>query len=241
MKTLKNFMMIGVLTFIVSEVNAQLKFEINKDLEQYTKQLAEKFDEISKERKSNLREIGDFLVTNLDENNSFSTLFVCTHNSRRSHLSDLWFKYALLFYGIDGLESFSGGLEATAFNPNAISALERVGFTIDYNKEVDNSVVSITPGKYPIWKMKSKVYSHNVNPTSNFAAIMVCSDADKSCPVVPGASGRFSLPYNDPRYYDRTPSQDLKYDQIVQQIGKEIFYLADYIKSQLILKKELIK
>ncbi|WP_020530412.1 hypothetical protein [Flexithrix dorotheae] len=241
MKTLKKLLIVAVGLFGISNAHAQLELEVNQELEQNTKLLVKQLDEISEERKSELTEIGNFLVNQLEEKDAFSALFVCTHNSRRSHISDVWFKYALLFYGVEGLESFSGGTEATAFNPHAIAALERAGFTIHYNKNVDNPVVSVTPGKYPVWKMKSKVYTHKINPTSDFAAIMVCSDADKSCPVVSGATGRFSLPFKDPRYYDGTPSQDLKYDETVQEIGKEMFFLADHIKSQLIIKKEILK
>ncbi len=240
MKTNKSILGLA-LVLIALQSYAQLQLEINKDLKVYTNELVTSFDEITQERKDQLTEIGDFLVSNLQEEGTFSVLFVCTHNSRRSHLADTWFKYASLFYGVDSLQSFSGGLEETAFNINAINALERAGFTIHYNKEIENRVVSITPGKFPVWRMKSKHFSHPINPTSDFAAVMVCSDADKSCPLVPGASGRFALPYADPRYYDGTPAQDTKYDQASRTIALEMFYLADYMKSQQIIKYEVTK
>jgi arsenate reductase len=89
--------------------------------------------------------------------------------------------------------------------------------------------------------MKSKVYTHKVNPKSNFVAVMVCSDADKSCPAVDGAVGRFAIPYNDPRYFDNTPSEKQKYDETVALIGTEMLYLVHHIKNKIIVKAELEK
>lgn len=241
MKTTKVMLSLLALIAMSIQVHAQMKIEFNKDLEAYTRSLVTELDRIPDTRKEQLNEIGDFLVSKLQKEEVYNALFVCTHNSRRSHLSDTWFKYALMFYGVDNLKSYSGGLEATGFHPNTIAALDRAGFTTSYNSSVDNPVVSISPAKFPVWRMQSKVYSHEVNPKNMFAAVMVCSDADQSCPLVPGAEGRFALPYQDPRYYDNTPAQDLKYDQSTREIAREMFYLADYIKKELILKIEVTK
>jgi hypothetical protein len=242
MKTLKNLLVVGGIILLTINSQAQnLEIKINETLRNYSTELVKSFDKIPEERKQELREIGNYLSAQLQEQNNYSVLFVCTHNSRRSHMADTWFKYAMTFYGINQFESYSGGLEATTFNINAIAALERAGFTIVYNKKVVNPAVSITPGNYPVWRMKSKIYTHQINPKSNFTAIMVCSDADKSCPIVQGADQRFSLPFDDPRYFDNTPSQDLKYDETVAEIGREMFYLSDYIKSQIIIQLEAAK
>lgn len=89
--------------------------------------------------------------------------------------------------------------------------------------------------------MYSKKYTDSQNPQSDFGAIMVCSDADKSCPLVEGADARFSLPYDDPRYYDNSPSQELKYDETVREIAREMFYLVDQVKNKMILVSEAKK
>ena len=218
-----------------------LPIEISKELETTTKLLISNFEEIDTKRKKELEELGDFMVAQLEGQEKFNALFVCTHNSRRSHIADLWFKYGMYYYGLNKFESFSGGTEATAFNSKAIEAIKRAGFTVFYKKKVENPVVSITPKNYPVWNMKSKVYTHKVNPKSNFVAVMVCSDADKSCPVVDGAIGRFTIPYNDPRYFDNTPSEKQKYDETVALIGTEMLFLVHYIKNKIIVQEELDK
>lgn len=240
MKTFTSFFLLTILLCSISNTNAQgIDIEVNKKLQETTKTLISGFDNIDEKRKNTLKELGDFIVEQTSDQGKFNTLFVCTHNSRRSHIADLWFQYGLIYYGVSHLESFSGGTEATAFNPKAIAAIERAGFTVKYDNKVDNPVVSITPKHYPVWEMQSKIYTHSINPKSNFVAVMVCSDADQSCPVVAGATGRFSIPYNDPRYFDNTPSETQKYDETIALIGTEILYLTHYIKEKNIIKAEL--
>lgn len=228
-----------LLVLTVNQAIAQrMKIDINEQLQNTTRQLIGDFDKITPDRREKLTAIGDFLLGHASDTSTFSALFVCTHNSRRSHMADTWFKYGLVYFDIQHFESYSGGLEATAFNPNAIAALQRAGFEIAYDRKADNPVVSITPGHYPVWQMKSKVYTHHQNPRSNFVAIMVCTDADESCPLVEGASGRFSLPFDDPRHFDNTPAQNFKYDETVAIIGREMLFLTHYLKDQMVKEIE---
>ena len=69
-------------------------------------------------------------------------IFVCTHNSRRSHMSQLWAQAAALSQGLD-IKAYSAGTETTAFNPRAVKALKTHGFQIDESNEVldDGNIV----------------------------------------------------------------------------------------------------
>lgn len=231
---MKRLALLFSFTLVIGDVTAQtLKMETTKKLKKFTEELVEEAAGINEERKALLDESAKAIAEALHENGKHATLFVCTHNSRRSHLSDLWFRYALMYYGIDSMESFSGGTEATAFNKRAIAAMERAGFKVSYNKKTDNPVVQVSPMSYPVWKVFSKVYSNESNPNSNFTAVMVCSDADRNCPVVDGATQRFAIPYNDPKHYDDTPSEEGKYDETVKLIGTEMLYLANRLKLEL--------
>ena len=239
MKNFSTLFSLALILFAFTASSQKLKIEINKDLLAYTEDRIDDFENIQDERKAQLEDIGIFLMSSLDHHDNFSALFVCTHNSRRSHLADTWFKYGLVYYGIHSFSSYSGGTEATAFNVNAIDALKRAGFTVDYDMNKENPVVSVSPGNYPVWNMQSKKYTHKINPKTDFVAIMVCSDADRSCPIVEGAEGRFSLPYNDPRHYDGTPAMDLQYDKTVEEIATEMLYLTNFLKKQQIRQIEI--
>ena len=43
-------------------------------------------------------------------------MFVCTHNSRRSHISQQRAQASAAYLNVDNVQTFSGGTEATAFN-----------------------------------------------------------------------------------------------------------------------------
>lgn len=212
-----------------------------KKLDRYALSLTKEYDQIGSERKDQLKEIGDWIVSKKLKSEKVVLTIICTSNSRRSHVTQIWAKTAGIYFGVDSLETFSGGTEATAFNPRAIAALQRAGFQIAKLNTSDekNPKYSASIGaNYDGYMMYSKKYDDRQNPQSDFGAIMVCSEADKSCPVVPGAEARFSLPFDDPKFFDNTPQESLKYDERVRQIGREMLFMMDYVKKQLILKAE---
>lgn len=237
MKRIFTVAALGVLS--IFGYSQQPDIEINEDLRALVLELEDQFDMISEERKQTLSDMAQMLVESNDSGEAMRALFICTHNSRRSHLSDLWYKFGVMYYGLSGFESYSGGTEATRFHPNAIAAIQRAGFRVQYRESVENPVVQVTPGgTFPIWRMSSKTYGDESNPQSNFMAVMVCSDADQSCPIVDGASARFGLPFNDPKHFDGTPSQDDKYDATLQLIGREVLFLTHEVKMQTALRIE---
>lgn len=198
----------------------------NPTLSGYIAQILQEFDEIGKERKSKLEELSQYICQKQDKNEAIEAIVICTHNSRRSHLGQVWLQVAAAFYGIKNFTSFSGGTEATAFNANAVVALQKAGIQIEKTDETTNPIYkAIYGGDFPPITMFSKAYSHKANPAKNFAAIMVCTQADEGCPVVLGAEARFSLPYNDPKDFDGTPQQTAAYDDRCREIAREMFYL----------------
>jgi len=233
-----------VLIFLVLSFSsrAQNSVKMNKDLKKYISNVSKEFDLISAERKKTLIELGDFIVEDKLKNNKVTLTFICTSNSRRSHLSQVWMQTAAIYYGIDNVFTFSGGTEATEVNKRAIKALERAGFEVSRAGNEYNKPYSVTLGSGAgNWMIYSKKYDNTQNPKSDFIAVMVCSEADKSCPIVPGANGRIGLPYDDPKYFDNTPSEELKYDETCRLIARELLFVADYVKAKLILKNESLK
>ena len=195
-------------------------------LKDYIENAIKDFDKIPTERKEQLKKIALFLQTKLKAENKASLIFICTHNSRRSHMGQLWAYAAANYYGIKGISSFSGGTEVTAFHPNAIRALTKAGFFITKKAEGTNPKYEV---KYatdePAVTLFSKKYMDAPNPTSNFAAIMTCAHADETCPIVQGASVKIAIPYRDPKEADGKPDQDEVYNERCKQIATEILYV----------------
>lgn len=194
-------------------------------------QLTAEFQQIPPERKKTLHELTKFVQEKIESDKPAYLNFICTHNSRRSHLSQLWAQAAAFYYGVKNVSCYSGGTEATAFNPRAVKAMQEAGFQISKTTDGDNPVyeVRFAAEAAPIIAF-SKKYDDPFNHNTDFAAIMTCSHADENCPLVLGASGRIALTYDDPKEFDGTPSEAAKYSERVRQIGREILYAFSQVK-----------
>jgi arsenate reductase len=195
--------------------------------------LVKEFDQIPAERKETLAGLTKFVQDKINVSKPVYLNFICTHNSRRSHLSQLWAQAAAHYYGVENVFCFSGGTEATAFNPRAVKAMREAGFSIAVAKDGDNPVyeVRFASDVTPVIAF-SKKYDDPFNHNKDFAAIMTCSHADENCPLVLGASGRIALTYDDPKEFDGTSLEAAKYSERVDQIGREIFYAFSQVKSR---------
>ena len=205
---------------------------IGKSIKENIQKLINRIDEISDDRKILLDEFADFISEQLDENKEVNLIFICTHNSRRSHMSQIWAQTAAEYFELNGIHCFSGGTEVTAFNPSAVNTVIKHGFNVKKSDESDNPLylVEFTSNKEPL-KCFSKIYSDQFNPQKDFVAVMTCSHADENCPVVFGAKKRFSIQYNDPKIYDGTEFEEEKYSERFAQIGIEMLYTFMRIDS----------
>ena len=222
---------IGVLT--ISSYKEMKKEELFPKLSNYCNSLSTEFNQINEERKAELKGIANFIVEQRKEHKPANLLFVCTSNSRRSHMAQVWSQIASYYYSIDSVFTFSGGTEQTRVNINAIDALNRTGIEIYSNNQGDNPLRYIRIGiKINPWVIFSKKYTDATNPKNNFAAVMVCSEADKACPFVEVAESRIGLPYQDPKEFDNSPLKEAKYDERCRQIAREMFFIMDLVSKK---------
>lgn len=198
---------------------------LNQILKEYILKLPPLFEQISPDRKKLLDEISAYIKTS----DSPQLNFICTHNSRRSHLGQIWAQTAASYFYVKS-STYSGGTEATAFHPNAIASLERAGFVIESPKGTNPKVKVYYDESAEPMICFSKTYDDDFNPNTNFAAIMTCSEADQECPVVFGATERIKLLYEDPKVADGTPAEKETYDERCKQIATEMFYVFSTVK-----------
>jgi hypothetical protein len=185
-------------------------------------------DEITHERKETLKKISNYISQKKNKEEKAELVFICTHNSRRSHFGQIWGQALAAYFNLDHVLTYSGGTEATAFNPNAIKAIKAAGFNVLKSKEHSepkNPLYEVLYGEDPKIKAFSKIYNDPPNPEKGFCAIMTCNDADENCPVIYGAELRISTPYEDPKKFDNTPEQDQKYKERCRQVASELLYI----------------
>lgn len=190
------------------------------------------FKQISEDRKAVLQPLIDFIQTKTDSKLETRLNLICTHNSRRSHISQVWTQAAAAYYDIKSVSCYSGGTEATALFPMAAETLKDSGFKIKTLSEGSNPVYSIkySADALPVVGF-SKTYDDDFNPESGFAAIMTCSQADGGCPFIAGAEKRIPITFEDPKISDGTPQQKEVYLERSLQIGTEMFYVFSQIKK----------
>lgn len=190
------------------------------------------FESISAERKIVLQPLVDFIQGKASNNQEIRLNLICTHNSRRSHLSQVWAQTAAVYYGIKNVFSYSGGTEATAMFSMAGKTLIKQGFKIRTIAEGNNPVYAIkySETEHPIIGF-SKTFDDDFNPQTGFAAILTCSSADQGCPFIAGAEVRIPITFEDPKAFDNTPQQAEKYEERSLQIATEMFYVFSLIKK----------
>ena len=189
------------------------------------------FNQISEERKIILQPLVDYIQNKVDNKLHSRLNLICTHNSRRSHLSQVWAQTAAAHYKVQNVCCYSGGTEATALYPMVAETLQRAGFNVKTISEGKNPVYSIkfSANDLPIIGF-SKTYDDDFNPDSEFVAIMTCSQADGGCPFISGAEKRVPITFEDPKVSDGTPQQKEVYQERSLQIGTEMFYVFSQIK-----------
>lgn len=195
-------------------------------LRPYLKEVANELNQVTSERRAVLDQIVASIEEQLRSRRESRLTFICTHNSRRSHMSQIWAQTAAYHYGLDRVFAYSGGTEATACNCRTVEAMRRVGFEIVDTTKGDNPIYEVTYAKdRPAIRAYSKLYNADGNPSEDFIALMTCSVADKTCPVVKGAVARYAIHYVDPRLCDDTPTETQAYNERCREIAREMFYI----------------
>lgn len=189
---------------------------------------------ITDERLVLLKNIATKIVNEFNKSNKVNLNFICTHNSRRSQMAQVWAFYAIEYFNFKNMYTFSGGTEATAFHRNTVKSLQKTGFkfsVIDFSHQNPRYLISFKNSTKSLLGF-SKIFNNQENDQP-YIAITTCDSADENCPFIPEAIYRFHLPYVDPKIADNTAHQKEKYLEINQQIAGEIFIIFKEIQQQL--------
>ncbi len=224
---------LGIVAAVLSIGAAPVHPErLDEKLRQYVASRVGEFDSIPQQRRDQLRQLAAFIREKVKADRPARLIFICTHNSRRSQMCQVWAATAAAYFGVPHVENFSGGTEVTAFNARAVAALRCAGLAIDDPAPAQNPRYRVRfHSAGPDLVCFSKVYGDASNPKTDFCAVMTCSQADKRCPIVAGAAARMALPFDDPKEFDGTPQERSKYDERCQQIARELLFVFAEVGS----------
>jgi arsenate reductase len=186
---------------------------------------------IPAERLAILKPVADYIQQKKDTGALIRLNFICTHNSRRSHLSQIWAQTMAYHFGVQNVFCYSGGTEATAMYPKVAETLQNQGFQIQQLAATENPVYAVKFAQNEAAIICfSKTYQNEFNPASQYGAILTCNNADEGCPVVFGAEARFPVKYNDPKAFDNTDLQTAKYAERSLEIAQEMWWVFGQIQ-----------
>ncbi|MBI1289245.1 MAG: protein-tyrosine-phosphatase [Flavobacteriales bacterium] len=203
--------------------------QLFQDVHIYVLSCLHEFSSISSSRKKELEDVARYISQKLKQQETVNLIFICTHNSRRSQLAQIWAAVAAANYGVRNVHCFSGGTEETSFAKRAVETLKQAGLKIDGTVGTNPRYTIRYSDEVGALDCFSKKYDHAANPQKGFAALMTCSDADVNCPFVPGAEVRYKLTYEDPKLSDRTPQEAEVYEVRSRQIATEMLYLFSHV------------
>ncbi|MES2477458.1 MAG: protein-tyrosine-phosphatase [Bacteroidota bacterium] len=188
-------------------------------------QLMQQLSSISEQRRVMLDTLTSAVKESLSKHNTVNLLYVCTHNSRRSHFGQVAGALAAAYFGVDSVKCYSAGTEVTAMNHNAVKTLIDFGFSVSQSGDEKNQNYTFdAEGVLPI-NCFSKRFDDDSIPKDNVIAIMTCTDAEQNCPFIPGAVCRIALPYQDPKQSDGTGMEQQVYAERFRQILGEALYV----------------
>lgn len=204
---------------------------MNPSLRLTIQTLLDSKDLISSERRRHLEGLADLINSQKSERVVLN--FICTHNSRRSQMSQAWAIVSTVWFGLKNIHCVSGGTEVTSFNRRAVRALSEQGLDLRLKVNTSNPGYELFfDGLKPV-EMYSKTYQQaTLDP---FIAVITCNHADANCPLVVGASARYSLPFIDPGHSDGKPEEAEVYLETANIIGRELLYL--FLKVSLASEK----
>ncbi|TNE80711.1 MAG: protein-tyrosine-phosphatase [Bacteroidetes bacterium] len=157
--------------------------------------------------------------------------FICTHNARRSVISQSLAAALAHQYGFSEMQFYSGGAESTFIHPNSLALLQKIGFEVKEVKAGNNPVntAGFASDAQPL-QLFSKTFD-DASSSEPYVAILVCSKGDAACPFIPDAKARILIPFEDPGAYDGTEQAAEAYLATAKLILNELHYFFQLLPS----------
>lgn len=193
-----------------------------------------KATKLANNRENLLEKIANKIAKVIKENGTVNLNFICTYNSRRSQLSQVWAYYAMEHYGIYQGNSFSSGVTVSSFHGSTIKALEACGFRFSLEKfshQNPKYIINFSGAQKEVLGF-SKLIENDINETP-FIAITTCDEAERKCSANLDGLEHFHLPYIDPKTSDGQPNEKETYLQTSLLIAGEMGYLFAKVKDLL--------
>jgi arsenate reductase len=224
----KDALTVDAMAKLVSEKTPPSRKDMLDKVRQHAELLCTQFDLIEEPHRKAGEQLVAWVVKNYQAGKPLGVIVLCTKNTRRSMLGATMGNVAAAYAGLPDVRFHSGGTEPDAINPRAVATLKEIGLDVAPTgkeggrgkKGEANPIYKVKWGKGLEADEFSKVYTDPSNPQTDFAAVVVCSEAETACPNVVGASARIPVLYLDPKAFDGAPFEAAKYAERRDDMGR---------------------
>ncbi|MDX1828288.1 MAG: hypothetical protein R3342_01960 [Lutibacter sp.] len=186
--------------------------------------------DIPKQRLNSLIKLSEFIADQL-KNQSFVNLnFIDEDNSKISQLLQVWSSFAIHYFKLKNIQSYSGGISVSSVHKNTIKSLQKIGFKfqlVDFSHQ--NSSYLINSNNFTGTGL---IFSKSVyDPTnkSPFIAIIVSENQNTISPYITDTAKLFHLEYPNPNSFDTNLFKIERYTALNLQIAAEIHFLFKWM------------
>jgi len=204
---------------------------VHKNTSSFFKNAITKYS-ISQQRQELLIAISNFISEQLKKKPPVYLNFIDENNSRISQLLQVWSAFAIQYFNLQAIHSFSGGITVSSVHKNTIKSLQKLGFKFQLLDFFHQNSSYIASSKN--FNEISLVFSKSIyNPAniSPYITIMVCENPIDISSYIQNSLKTFHLEYPNPTTFDATLYQSEKYAALNLQIAAETYFLFKKIDS----------
>ena len=225
----------GILFLFIVQSSGLYAQRFYQDLQDYCDQLAKEASSVPAPRKDSLKIIGDLLLEQQRDNSPATVMFTGRDNGSISQAAEIWLYTALHYYKLKNIKVYSGGIRPAAINYRIVAALKRCGFYImPAGGYSDNPVYFLNLGRnYPDYTFFAKLIDYYTNPRDHYLVIPVLLEADSADYHRYGAERTIPYHWYNPSLWDDTAVESIKYDACIHEIGRDLFFLAGYLRDRI--------
>jgi len=177
-----------------------------------------------------LIKLSKFISDQLKKESFVNLNFIDENNSKISQLLQVWSSFAIHYFKLKNIQSYSGGISVSSVHKNTIKSLQKIGFKfqlVDFSHQ--NSSYLINSNNFTGTGL---VFSKSVYDQTNkspFIALIVSENPNTISPYITDTVKLFHLEYPNPNSFDTNLLKTERYTALNLQIAAEIHFLFKWM------------
>lgn len=197
-------------------------------IQKYCERRLAELDWIDETRKQELAKLTAYI--RYKESDPIHLVFIDNDNARGSLFAQVWAKVAARYFGLEHVETYSAGNNATEIAGNFVYTLLSLQFDLFVEgDEVNSRHFFVFDNRKNACICFAKPIDHYSIPLENFGTID--TNPTRMNIILAGSELQVHFPYTDPQTSDGTSEAQQNYRQFSNEIAREMLYLFSRLKK----------